>query len=73
LAEIAIAGPITNLREAQTAFLAGFIDEAGLVRFVVAYLEANPDLSTDRDLAEIAHLNQKRRDAVLRAPPLLAA
>ena len=73
MAENPISGPITNLQEAQTALLAGFIDEFSLVQVVIAYLDANPELYGDGDLAEIAHLNQKRRDAVLRAPPLLTA
>jgi hypothetical protein len=65
--------PVANLKEALTAFHIGYFDELGLVGFVSNYLCDNPELYADGDLAEIASINQKRRDSYSRVRELLAA
>src|SRR5262249_40451278 len=62
----------TDLKETLTAYRLHFYDDLALVRAVVDYLDANPDLYAEGDLAEIVSLNQKRPDALRRAPALLA-
>lgn len=71
MAEVPISGPITNLKEVQTALLAGLIKPSDAIGLVSTYLDANEGLYCDGDLAELICLNPERDDVERRAPELL--
>ena len=73
MAEVPITAPITNLCEARSVFLCGLIGELELIALVDAYLDANPDLYSDGDLAEIICLDRKTDESVKLASSLLDA
>jgi hypothetical protein len=64
--------PVANLKEALTAFTLGYFDEPGLVEFVSTYLDANPELYSDGNLAEIVCLNRNNPDSFGKVGGLLA-